>query len=151
MLVAVVVPHAENTKKWAELNGHTGSFSELCLLEQLHTHVLLELKSIALRNKASFSVIKITLSLFLFFWLCKRLKLTHPPTLTTKCPNQLSNSQGLNPNFTRLECLVPVSKFIFLFRCFPAFEITPTTPTRFSVQCHLLTRGLWTVSSTELT
>lgn len=57
MLVAVVVPHADNTKKWAELNGYSGSFPELCSLEQLQTHVVLELKSIAIRNKVSFIVL----------------------------------------------------------------------------------------------
>lgn len=57
MLVAVVVPHADNTKKWAELNGYTGSLAELCSLEQLQTHVVLELKSIAIRNKVSFVVL----------------------------------------------------------------------------------------------
>ncbi|KAF8387686.1 hypothetical protein HHK36_026340 [Tetracentron sinense] len=51
MLVAVVVLHEENTKKWAELNGHTGSLSELCSLDQLQNYVLLELKSTAERNK----------------------------------------------------------------------------------------------------
>ncbi|RWR76414.1 long chain aycl-CoA synthetase 1 [Cinnamomum micranthum f. kanehirae] len=51
VLVAVVVPHADNTKKWAELNGYSGSFPELCSLEQLQTHVVLELKSIAIRNE----------------------------------------------------------------------------------------------------
>lgn len=57
MLVAVVVPHADNTKKWAELNGYTGSFPELCSLDQLKTHVVLELKSIAVKNKVSFVVL----------------------------------------------------------------------------------------------
>ncbi|XP_059625544.1 long chain acyl-CoA synthetase 1-like isoform X2 [Cornus florida] len=51
MLVAVVVPHEENTKRWAHLNGHRGSFSELCSLSQLKDHVVLELKSTAERNK----------------------------------------------------------------------------------------------------
>ncbi|KAL5791980.1 hypothetical protein ACOSP7_000574 [Xanthoceras sorbifolium] len=47
MLVAVVVPHEENTKKWAYLNGHMGSFSELCSLDQLQHHVISELKCTA--------------------------------------------------------------------------------------------------------
>ncbi|XP_041022164.1 long chain acyl-CoA synthetase 1-like isoform X1 [Juglans microcarpa x Juglans regia] len=51
MLVAVVVPHEENTKKWAYSNGHMGSFSELCYLDQLKNYVLSELKSAAERNK----------------------------------------------------------------------------------------------------
>ncbi|XP_077243632.1 long chain acyl-CoA synthetase 1-like [Tasmannia lanceolata] len=51
MLVAVVAPHEGTTKKWAELNGYTGSFSELCLLNQLRDYVLLELKSAAEKNK----------------------------------------------------------------------------------------------------
>lgn len=51
MLVAVVVPHEENTKKWAYSHGHMGSFSELCSLEQLQKHVLSELKSTAENKK----------------------------------------------------------------------------------------------------
>ncbi|KAJ7973098.1 Long chain acyl-CoA synthetase [Quillaja saponaria] len=51
MLVAVVVPNEENTKKWAYSAGHLGSFSELCSLDQLKKHVLLELKSTAERLK----------------------------------------------------------------------------------------------------
>ncbi|KAK3034642.1 hypothetical protein RJ639_033597 [Escallonia herrerae] len=50
-LVAVVIPHEENTKRWALQNGHKGSFSELCILNQLQDHILLELKSTAERNK----------------------------------------------------------------------------------------------------
>lgn len=51
MLVAVVVPHVENTKQWAYVNGHMGSFSDLCSLDQLQDYVLKELKSTAERNK----------------------------------------------------------------------------------------------------
>ncbi|VFQ73854.1 unnamed protein product [Cuscuta campestris] len=51
MLVAVVVPHQENTSKWAHQNGHFGSFQELCSLEKLENHVLIELRAIAERNK----------------------------------------------------------------------------------------------------
>ncbi|KAG5514111.1 hypothetical protein RHGRI_035494 [Rhododendron griersonianum] len=51
MLVAVVVPHEENTLRWAHQNGHRGSFSELCSLNQLQDYVRLELKSTAERNK----------------------------------------------------------------------------------------------------
>ncbi|KAI8522548.1 hypothetical protein RHMOL_Rhmol13G0005100 [Rhododendron molle] len=51
MLVAVVVPHEENTLRWAHQNGHRGSFSELCSLNQLRDYVRLELKSTAERNK----------------------------------------------------------------------------------------------------
>ncbi|XP_068659082.1 long chain acyl-CoA synthetase 1-like isoform X2 [Aristolochia californica] len=51
MLVAVVLPNEDHTKKWAELNGHFGSSSELCLLNELMDHVLLELQSSAKNNK----------------------------------------------------------------------------------------------------
>ncbi|CAK9152867.1 unnamed protein product [Ilex paraguariensis] len=51
MLVAVVVPHEENAKRWAYQNGYSGSFSELCALNQLRDHILLEMKSTAERNK----------------------------------------------------------------------------------------------------
>lgn len=50
-LIAVVVPHQENTKQWANQNGLEGSFSELCPLSQLQDYVLFELKSTAVRNK----------------------------------------------------------------------------------------------------
>ncbi|KAK1292783.1 Long chain acyl-CoA synthetase 1 [Acorus calamus] len=50
-LVAVVVPHEENTKKWAKSNGHVGSFSELCRLDQLRNYILLEVKMIAEKNQ----------------------------------------------------------------------------------------------------
>ncbi|PIN15559.1 Long-chain acyl-CoA synthetases (AMP-forming) [Handroanthus impetiginosus] len=51
MLVSVVVPNEENTKKWAQQNGYKGSFMDLCSLDQLKDHILLELKSTAERNK----------------------------------------------------------------------------------------------------
>ncbi|GMJ01018.1 LONG-CHAIN ACYL-COA SYNTHASE 1, ECERIFERUM 8 [Hibiscus trionum] len=51
MLVAVVVLHEENAKKWSDLNGYTASLSELCSLSKLQNHVLSELKSIAEKNK----------------------------------------------------------------------------------------------------
>ncbi|CAN6467994.1 unnamed protein product [Victoria cruziana] len=51
MLIAVVVPNEEHTKKWGELNGHLNSFGELCALPQLRNHILLELKSAAEKNK----------------------------------------------------------------------------------------------------
>lgn len=51
MIVAVVVPEEETTKKWAYLNGHMGSFSDLCSLDQLKDHIMAELKLIAERNK----------------------------------------------------------------------------------------------------
>ncbi|GLT64906.1 hypothetical protein SLA2020_373690 [Shorea laevis] len=51
MLVAVVVPHEENLKKWAYSNGQVGSHSELCCLDQLRNYILSELKSTAERNK----------------------------------------------------------------------------------------------------
>ncbi|KAK4558223.1 hypothetical protein RGQ29_007832 [Quercus rubra] len=50
-LVAVVIPHEENAKKWAYSNGHVGSFAELCSLDQLKNYVLAELKFTAERNK----------------------------------------------------------------------------------------------------
>ncbi|XP_004288548.1 PREDICTED: long chain acyl-CoA synthetase 1-like [Fragaria vesca subsp. vesca] len=50
-IVAVVVPEENSTKKWADLNGHTGSFSDLCSLDQLKNYILEELKLIAERNK----------------------------------------------------------------------------------------------------
>ncbi|KAL6225679.1 hypothetical protein ACLB2K_004528 [Fragaria x ananassa] len=50
-LVAVVVPEENSTKKWADLNGHTGSFSDLCSLDQLKNYILEELKLTAERNK----------------------------------------------------------------------------------------------------
>ncbi|CAK7348469.1 unnamed protein product [Dovyalis caffra] len=51
MLVAVVVLHEVNTKNWAFLHGHMGSFTELCSLHQLQKFVLSELKTTAERNK----------------------------------------------------------------------------------------------------
>ncbi|KAL6968665.1 Long-chain-fatty-acid--CoA ligase 2 (Long-chain acyl-CoA synthetase 2) (Fatty acid activator 2) [Sarracenia purpurea var. burkii] len=51
MLVAVVVPHEENTKRWALQNGEGGSLIELCALKKLQDYVILELKSTAERNK----------------------------------------------------------------------------------------------------
>lgn len=51
MLVAVIIPHEEHTLTWAQKNGHSGSFSQLCSLKQLQDYVLLELKSTADRNK----------------------------------------------------------------------------------------------------
>ncbi|CAB4271878.1 unnamed protein product [Prunus armeniaca] len=51
MLVAVVVPEEETTKKWAYLNGHMGSFSDICSLDQLKNHIMAELKLTAERNK----------------------------------------------------------------------------------------------------
>ncbi|XP_020521315.1 long chain acyl-CoA synthetase 1 isoform X2 [Amborella trichopoda] len=51
MLVAVVVPHKESAEKWASLNGQKGSVTELCALQQLQNHILLELRSLAEKNK----------------------------------------------------------------------------------------------------
>lgn len=50
-VVAVVVLHKENSEKWAQRNGHKGSFSQLCSLKMLEEYVLHELKSTAERNK----------------------------------------------------------------------------------------------------
>lgn len=47
----MVTPHEDNTKKWALLNGHKGSFNELCALKELNEYILLELKIAAERNK----------------------------------------------------------------------------------------------------
>ena len=55
-LIAVIVPHEENTKKWAYVNGHMGSFFELCHLDQLKSYVLSELKLTAERNKVCYYV-----------------------------------------------------------------------------------------------
>ncbi|RHN49040.1 putative long-chain-fatty-acid--CoA ligase [Medicago truncatula] len=51
VLVAVVVPNEEITKKWAYTNGFVGSFSELCSLDEFKKYVLSELKLTAERNK----------------------------------------------------------------------------------------------------
>jgi len=51
MLVAVVALNEDNTKKWAASNGHKGSFTELCTLEELKQYILRELKAIAEKNK----------------------------------------------------------------------------------------------------
>lgn len=51
MLVAVVVPHEVNTEKWAELEGHKGSFTDLCKLDVLRDYVLQNLKVTAENNK----------------------------------------------------------------------------------------------------
>lgn len=53
MLVAVVVPHEDNTKRWAELNGHKGYFTELCALEELKKYIIQQLKEVAEKNKVS--------------------------------------------------------------------------------------------------
>ena len=53
MLVAVVVPHEESTKKWGDLNRHKGAFPELCSLSQLHSYVLSELKATAELSKVT--------------------------------------------------------------------------------------------------
>ncbi|CAM8927464.1 unnamed protein product [Rhodiola kirilowii] len=51
MLVAVVVPHEESAKTWARENGHDGTFTELCALDQFKSYILSELKLTATRNK----------------------------------------------------------------------------------------------------
>ncbi|XP_071922604.1 long chain acyl-CoA synthetase 1-like [Coffea arabica] len=51
MLIAVVVPHEENTVKWARHKGYQDSFSGLCSLNQLQDLILQELRSTAERNK----------------------------------------------------------------------------------------------------
>lgn len=57
MLVAVVAPHEDNTKRWAKVNGHVGSFAELCLLNELKAYILSELKQIAQKNEVTNSLI----------------------------------------------------------------------------------------------
>jgi len=54
VLVAVVVPNEEITKKWAYTNGFVGSFTELCSLDQFKKYVLSELKLTAERNKVTY-------------------------------------------------------------------------------------------------
>lgn len=71
MLVAVVVPNEENTKKWAQQSGCKGSFSDLCTLEQLKDYIVLELKATAERNKVSCVEIA---TLFFFLLLVVQLK-----------------------------------------------------------------------------
>ncbi|XP_056684393.1 long chain acyl-CoA synthetase 1 isoform X1 [Spinacia oleracea] len=51
ILVAVVVPNEENTKKWADQNGYKGMFTELCSFKELRTHILSELTVAGERNK----------------------------------------------------------------------------------------------------
>ncbi|XP_038980313.1 long chain acyl-CoA synthetase 1 isoform X2 [Phoenix dactylifera] len=51
MLVAVVAPHEDNTRRWAELNGRKGSFTELCALEELKKYILQQLRAVAEKNK----------------------------------------------------------------------------------------------------
>jgi long-chain acyl-CoA synthetase len=59
VLVAVVVPNEEITKKWAYTNGFVGSFPELCSLDQFKKYVLSELKLTAERNKVTHTDTKI--------------------------------------------------------------------------------------------
>ncbi|KAJ0960790.1 hypothetical protein J5N97_001349 [Dioscorea zingiberensis] len=51
MLVAVVAPHEDNTKRWAEANGHVRFFHRTLLAPRAKTYILNELKAIAERNK----------------------------------------------------------------------------------------------------
>ncbi|CAL9037973.1 unnamed protein product [Musa banksii] len=51
MLVAVVTPHEDSAKRWAEQNGHKESFCDLCKLEVLNKFILQELKTVAENNK----------------------------------------------------------------------------------------------------
>lgn len=46
-----MAPHQDNTKKWAVCNGHKGSFTELCNLDELKQYILQELKAVAEKNK----------------------------------------------------------------------------------------------------
>lgn len=49
--MAVVVPQEVNTEKWAELEGHKGSFTDLCKLDELRDYVVQVLKVTADSNK----------------------------------------------------------------------------------------------------
>lgn len=70
MLVAVVVLHEENAKKWAELNGYTVSLSEICSLSKLQNYVLSELKSTAEKNKVTSTLVFfLYIFLYIFFHL----------------------------------------------------------------------------------
>ncbi|XP_074582406.1 long chain acyl-CoA synthetase 1-like [Curcuma longa] len=51
VLVAVVTPHEDSTKRWAQANGHQGSFYDLCKLEDLKKYILQELKKVAETSK----------------------------------------------------------------------------------------------------
>lgn len=51
MLVAVVVPNEDNTRKWADQNGCKGTFQDLCSLSELRTYILSELAAAGERNK----------------------------------------------------------------------------------------------------
>ncbi|XP_021768691.1 long chain acyl-CoA synthetase 1-like [Chenopodium quinoa] len=51
MLVAVVVPNEDNTKKWAAQNGCKGTFTDFCSLKEFRNYVLSELTVAAERNK----------------------------------------------------------------------------------------------------
>nr|XP_010921403.1 long chain acyl-CoA synthetase 1 isoform X1 [Elaeis guineensis] len=51
MLVAVVAPHEDSAKRWAEINGHKCSFTELCALEELKKYIIQQLKAVAEKNK----------------------------------------------------------------------------------------------------
>ncbi|XP_042398611.1 long chain acyl-CoA synthetase 1-like [Zingiber officinale] len=51
VLVAVTTPHEDSTQRWAQANGHQGSFYDLCKLEDLKKYILQELKKVAETNK----------------------------------------------------------------------------------------------------
>lgn len=52
MLVAAVVPQEVNPEKWAELEGHKCSFTDLCKLDELRDYVIQILKATAESDKA---------------------------------------------------------------------------------------------------
>jgi long-chain acyl-CoA synthetase len=54
-LVAVVNPNQQALERWAEQNGITGSFAEVCENSRAKEHVLVELAKIAKENKANCS------------------------------------------------------------------------------------------------
>ncbi|CAO2818692.1 unnamed protein product [Amaranthus hypochondriacus] len=51
MLVAVVVPNEDDTKRWADRNGYKGTLSDLCSLTEFRKYVLSELTTAAERKK----------------------------------------------------------------------------------------------------
>ncbi|KAJ1692049.1 hypothetical protein LUZ63_008747 [Rhynchospora breviuscula] len=51
MLIAVIAPHVDNTMKWAEKNGHKGSFVQICALDDFKSYILQELRAIGVKNK----------------------------------------------------------------------------------------------------
>jgi len=53
-LIAVVNPNQQALERWAEQNGITGSFAELCEHSRAKEHILAELTKIAKEKKVSY-------------------------------------------------------------------------------------------------